>query len=149
MSLDIEIRPERPDDAAQSWQVRSKRLPVVRAPMEPSKTSSTVFGQKVPSRYRLLPNMTADSQGPATGHRQGAHSSGDCQTPRTQCYGCIVLGNTKYYSQFGFATAPALAPSGEPEEYFMVLSLNGPAPPCRFAFDKAFHQQSELAQRDR
>ncbi len=53
--------------------------------------------------------------------------------------GCIVLGDTNYYSQFGFAKAPELAPSGEPAEYFMVLSLNGPVPDCKVGFHKAFH----------
>jgi putative acetyltransferase len=52
--------------------------------------------------------------------------------------GCIVLGDTSYYSQFGFAKAPHMGPAGEPKEYFMVLSLGSRTPECVVNFHEAF-----------
>jgi len=57
--------------------------------------------------------------------------------------GCIVLGDTNYYSQFGFDKAPELAPSGEPAEYFMVLCLGSQVPECKIGFHHAFHHVSK------
>jgi predicted N-acetyltransferase YhbS len=55
--------------------------------------------------------------------------------------GCVVVGDTNYYPQFGFTKAPELAPSGELSEYFMVMSLRGPVPTCKIGFHDAFHQE--------
>jgi putative acetyltransferase len=54
--------------------------------------------------------------------------------------GCIVVGDTNYYSKFGFAKAAGLAPLADLSEHFMVLSLNGSVPDCKVNFHKAFHQ---------
>jgi putative acetyltransferase len=51
--------------------------------------------------------------------------------------GCIVVGDTSYYSRFGFVKAPRLAPPGV-EDHFMVLSLGAPAPHCVINFHDAF-----------
>jgi putative acetyltransferase len=45
-----------------------------------------------------------------------------------QASGCILVGNTSYYSRFGFVTAPSLSPVAALKEHFMVLCL-GSAPP--------------------
>jgi putative acetyltransferase len=37
--------------------------------------------------------------------------------------GCILVGNPAYYNRFGFRLFPALAPVGEPAEYFQILLL--------------------------
>jgi putative acetyltransferase len=53
--------------------------------------------------------------------------------------GCILVGDTNYYSRHGFVKAPGHAPENEPPQYFMVLPLDGLAPAGRFAFHPAFH----------
>jgi putative acetyltransferase len=53
--------------------------------------------------------------------------------------GCILVGDTNYYSRHGFVKAPAHAPENEPPQYFMVLLLDRVAPAGRFAFHPAFH----------
>jgi putative acetyltransferase len=55
--------------------------------------------------------------------------------------GCIVLGDTGYYSQFGFVPAPENAPAGAPPEHFMVLRLGGPLPNCRVDFHDVFYRK--------
>lgn len=37
--------------------------------------------------------------------------------------GCIVVGDPNYYQRFGFLPFPALAPAGQPPEYFMMLPM--------------------------
>jgi putative acetyltransferase len=55
--------------------------------------------------------------------------------------GCIVLGDTNYYSRFGFLKAPDLSPAADYAEHFMVLSLTGQTPACRFGFHTAFEPE--------
>jgi putative acetyltransferase len=57
--------------------------------------------------------------------------------------GCVVLGDTNYYSQFGFVKAPEVAPPGEPAEYFMVLNLSSQAPPGRTGFHAVFYEKAD------
>ena len=52
--------------------------------------------------------------------------------------GCIVVGDTSYYSRFGFVKAPRLAPGSGLEEHFMALSFGGPLPGCVVNFHDAF-----------
>lgn len=42
--------------------------------------------------------------------------------------GCVLVGNPKYYSRFGFKPFPDLAPDGQPAEFFMILPLRVTAP---------------------
>jgi putative acetyltransferase len=42
---------------------------------------------------------------------------------RLNARGCIVLGDTNYYTRHGFMPRPDLAPKGEPAEHFMILPL--------------------------
>ena len=55
--------------------------------------------------------------------------------------GCILIGNTNYYSRFGFVKAPQIAPAGEPKEHFMILCLGSSAPNCVVNFHEVFHQE--------
>lgn len=53
--------------------------------------------------------------------------------------GCILTGDTRYYTRHGFRPSPAHAPAQEPAEHFMILPLAGPIPEGRFAFHPAFY----------
>ena len=53
----------------------------------------------------------------------------------------VVLGDTRYYSQFGFAKAPDMAPAGVPKEHFMVLCLGSDTPECVINFHEVFRQE--------
>jgi putative acetyltransferase len=53
--------------------------------------------------------------------------------------GCILVGDTKYYSRHGFIRSAANAPEKEPAEYFMVLPLDNTIPAGRFSFHPAFY----------
>ena len=53
--------------------------------------------------------------------------------------GCILTGDTRYYTRHGFMPAPAHAPEAEPPEHFMVLPLAGGVPAGRFRFHPAFY----------
>ncbi len=53
--------------------------------------------------------------------------------------GCILVGNTNYYSRHGFVCAVENAPEKEPAQYFMVLPLANTIPAGRFSFHPAFY----------
>ena len=53
--------------------------------------------------------------------------------------GCILVGDTGYYSRHGFILSGGNAPDKEPAEYFMVLPLNNSIPAGRFSFHPAFY----------
>jgi putative acetyltransferase len=52
--------------------------------------------------------------------------------------GCVLVGNPKYYSRFGFENTDAMRFPGAPPEVFMALRLAGETPAGDVAFDKAF-----------
>ncbi len=52
--------------------------------------------------------------------------------------GCTLLGDTAYYTRFGFVPTPANAPPDLPAEHFMVQILSGPAPSGPIRFHPAF-----------
>jgi len=54
--------------------------------------------------------------------------------------GCILTGNPQYYRRFGFELAPGNAPSGEPEQYFMLKLIAAPPTACTLHFHDAFHE---------
>jgi putative acetyltransferase len=59
---------------------------------------------------------------------------------RTQdAAGCVLVGNPAYYSRFGFVPFPALAPQGEPAEYFQILPLRVGEPNIVVGFHPLFH----------
>ena len=53
--------------------------------------------------------------------------------------GCILTGDPKFYSRFGFKPFPALCPPGEPPEYFMILPLLCASPSEVVQFHPLFH----------
>jgi predicted N-acetyltransferase YhbS len=57
--------------------------------------------------------------------------------------GCIVLGDTRYYTRFGFVAAPDHAPAGEPKEYFMVRGLRSSIPRGTINFHDVFRHAGD------
>jgi putative acetyltransferase len=53
--------------------------------------------------------------------------------------GCVLVGNPAYYSRFGFGAYPALAPPGEPTEYYQILPLRVQEPSIVVGFHPLFH----------
>lgn len=53
--------------------------------------------------------------------------------------GCVLVGNPAYYNRFGFAQYPALAPNGEPSEYYQILPLRVQEPSVVVDFHPLFH----------
>ena len=56
--------------------------------------------------------------------------------------GCILTGNPAYYKRFGFEIAAANCPENEPQEYFMLKTLNGEHPEGRFKFHEVFYEST-------
>lgn len=52
--------------------------------------------------------------------------------------GCILIGNSAYYSRFGFLTFPDLTPEGMPAEYYQMLPLGTAEPNTVVAFHPLF-----------
>ncbi|KID82157.1 Acyl-CoA N-acyltransferase [Metarhizium guizhouense ARSEF 977] len=52
--------------------------------------------------------------------------------------GCVVLGNPKYYTRFGFRPEPSLRLQGVPPEYFMALTWRKPTPTGTVSYHHAF-----------
>lgn len=52
--------------------------------------------------------------------------------------GCVVLGDPRFYSRFGFIQAPALALPGAPPEYFLALSFGDALPAGTVSYHPAF-----------
>ncbi|KNG90876.1 hypothetical protein ANOM_000994 [Aspergillus nomiae NRRL 13137] len=52
--------------------------------------------------------------------------------------GCVVLGNPKYYTRFGFKVEPSLQLPGVPPEYFMALTWRMPTPTGTVSYHQAF-----------
>ena len=53
--------------------------------------------------------------------------------------GCVLVGNPAYYSRFGFESYPALAPEGEPAEYYQILPLRVQEPSVVVCFHPLFY----------
>ncbi len=56
--------------------------------------------------------------------------------------GCVVLGNPKYYSRFGFRPNPALVLPGVPPEYFQTLTFTGTEPKGEVTYHESFCAES-------
>jgi len=52
--------------------------------------------------------------------------------------GCVVLGDPRYYTRFGFSVFPQLVLPGVPPAYFMALPFAGEVPQADVAYDAAF-----------
>ncbi len=53
--------------------------------------------------------------------------------------GCVLVGNPHYYGRFGFRVFPALAPVGEPAEFYQILPLDGREPQIAVRFHPLFY----------
>jgi len=169
MSLEVQIRPEEPEDVRAIWQVTKQAF--AGRPYADGTEQDIVNGLR--EQGALAISLVAEHGGRVVGHvafspavpedlsagwytlgpvsvepdvqRQGIGKAliraGIDKLRELNAAGCIVVGDTNYYSQFGFAKAPDLAPSSELAEYFMILSLGCQAPRCRIGFHSAFHQE--------
>jgi putative acetyltransferase len=52
--------------------------------------------------------------------------------------GCVLVGDHRYYHRFGFAVAPAFAPSQYPPQHFQVVRFGDSFPNAPVAFHPAF-----------
>lgn len=55
--------------------------------------------------------------------------------------GCVLLGDPKFYSKFGFATCEQLRMIGPPAQYFQIKAMNGDIPHGIVEFHTAFMEQ--------
>jgi putative acetyltransferase len=55
-----------------------------------------------------------------------------------QAAGCVLVGNPAYYSRLGFRPFPALAPEGQPAQYFQILPLREAEPEAVVGFHPIF-----------
>jgi putative acetyltransferase len=56
--------------------------------------------------------------------------------------GCILTGNPQYYRRFGFELSPQNVPANESAEYFMLKLLAAVHPSGKFAFHRAFYEDT-------
>jgi putative acetyltransferase len=169
MSLEVHIRPEDSGDVRDIWQVTKQAfagrpyadgteqdiIDLLRDKGALAVSLVAEYRGRILGHVAFSPAVPEDSSsgwytlGPVSVEpdvqRQGIGKAliraGIARLRELNAAGCIVLGDTNYYSQFGFAKAPELAPSGEPAEYFMVLGLGCPVPKCKIGFHEAFHQE--------
>jgi putative acetyltransferase len=57
----------------------------------------------------------------------------------TGAIGCVLVGDSGYYSRFGFKTVPGLSYDGVPDEYVMALPFGGALPKGAIVFHPAFN----------
>jgi putative acetyltransferase len=93
-----------------------------------------------PDWYTLGP-VSVDPDVQRCGIGKALINTGIARLRELRAAGCIVLGDTRYYSQFGFSKAPHMAPAGVPKEHFMVLCLGPETPECVVNFHEVFHQE--------
>lgn len=53
--------------------------------------------------------------------------------------GCVLVGDSGYYSRFGFKTVPGLGYGGVPDEYVMALPFGDALPKGTIVFHPAFN----------
>jgi putative acetyltransferase len=56
--------------------------------------------------------------------------------------GCVLFGNPKYYSRFGFKPESSLVLAGVPPEYFQALVFTGGTPVATVTYHESFNAQS-------
>ena len=59
-----------------------------------------------------------------------------------QANGCILTGDLRYYSRFGFEHSPENTPVGEPAAYFMIRRFRGDVPNGPIHFHDAFNSRA-------
>jgi putative acetyltransferase len=93
-----------------------------------------------PGWYTLGP-VSVDPEVQRHGIGQALVIAGIGRLRELHASGCILIGDTNYYSRFGFVKAPQIAPVGEPKEHFMVLGLGSSIPDCVVNFHAVFHEE--------
>lgn len=56
-----------------------------------------------------------------------------------EAWGCILTGDTRYYSRHGFELAGQHCPENEPRENFMLRAIGGKKPDGVFSFHQSFY----------
>lgn len=169
MGADILIRPEAPADIADIWQVTRRAFSgrsysdgneqdIVNALRERGALEISLVAEqdgKIVGHVAFSPARAADlsprwyTLGPVSvepefqrrGIGKALIRTGITGLRDLNAAGCIVVGDTNYYSQFNFAKAPQFAPAGTPKEHFMILCLAGTIPGCIVNFHEAFYQE--------
>ena len=80
-----------------------------------------------PGWYTLGP-VSVDPEIQRRGIGRALVSAGIAQLRESGASGCIVVGDSGYYSRFGFVKAPEHAPIDELKEHFMILSFTAHVP---------------------
>lgn len=81
-------------------------------------------------------SVRPDRQGNGVG--KALVESGLAQLKAKGADGCVVLGDPRYYSRFGFASDPKLRYADAPVEYFQCLVFKGPPPAGQVAYHASF-----------
>ncbi len=167
MTLEFLVRPEQPGDEGEIWHLTKRAfadrpyadgneqdivdslrnngvLPISLVAVRHAQIighvafSPAVPKDSSPGWYTLGPvSVEPDVQRQGVG--KGLIRDGIDRLQRLNAAGCIVLGDTNYYSQFGFVPAPHNAPAGVPAQHFMVLSMDGRTPTCAIDFHEVFY----------
>ena len=74
------------------------------------------------------------------GSRLMRHALGELQGKGAS--GCVLLGEPRYYSRFGFQVDPNLNLPGVPPEYFLALSFGTSKPRGTVSYHSAFNVSS-------
>jgi predicted N-acetyltransferase YhbS len=56
--------------------------------------------------------------------------------------GCVLVGDPRFYTRFGFRAEPSLTYPGVPAEVFLALAFGGTVPQATVTFHPAFGAQS-------
>lgn len=55
--------------------------------------------------------------------------------------GCVLLGDPRYYSRFGFKAEESLVFPGVPSEYFQAILFSGVLPKGEVTYHESFYDQ--------
>jgi len=166
MTIDIQIRPERPADAIDIRRVTEQAF----AGRSYSSGTEHDIVDALRENRALAISLVAEHEGKVVGHaafspanpedgtpgwytlgpvsvfpdvqRQGIGraliSAGIAGLREQGASGCIVVGDTNYYSRFGFVTSPEHSPISELKPHFMILSFTSHVPVGVIQFHRVF-----------
>jgi len=90
--------------------------------------------------YGLGPlSVAPERQGQGVGGQLVEHALAELR--RLGASGCVVLGDPKYYSRFGFIAEPSLALPGVPPEYFQAIIFTDSLPAGEVSYHESFAAQ--------
>ena len=90
--------------------------------------------------YGLGPlSVAPERQGQGVGGQLVEHALAELR--RLGASGCVVLGDPKYYSRFGFIAEPSLALPGVPPEYFQAIMFTDSLPAGEVSYHESFAAQ--------